>query len=249
METGVRNFTTAFGKFISAFFARWWVAMTFLCGLHLMFGDYFVSGEAVRFILPIAGIACMVAASFLVWKAENDARCTAEAMVYHPLIDIKQSCLCLEQLKREVWSAKIIPSKKVSDVQICFNLSHYSGGVGYNFWTPKRGLILMENVNFTPGVEISVDLMRRDNGTPNPFWRWATKHNGEPVLFTWYRCQLMFLAEHESPDYFDFIVDFHYEEIPPLVRDGKTPTIYENKPSLIGEHRFLYAREWKNDGF
>lgn len=81
--------------------------MTFLSGLPLMFGGYFVSGNEVRFILPMAGIACMVVASFLVWKAENDARLKAEALVYHPIIDIRQSYLFLDPPKRKVWKAKL----------------------------------------------------------------------------------------------------------------------------------------------
>src|ERR1700724_1109008 len=91
MATNFSNLIRAFYNFIKAFLARWWVAVTFLSGVPLMFGSYFVPGGSAGFILPLAGICCMVFASFLVWKAENDARLKAEALVYHPFIDIERS--------------------------------------------------------------------------------------------------------------------------------------------------------------
>jgi len=200
--------------------------MTFLSGLPLMFGGYFVSGNEVRFILPMAGIACMVVASFLVWKAENDARLKAEALVYHPIIDIRQSYLFLDPPKRKVWKAKIIPTKSVNNVQVCLDFSANSGGVGYNFWRDKRRLVLKENANFVLGAENIIDLIELDI----PFWRWAT-NGGEPLVFTFHNCQLVFIAAQEPTDYFDFIVDFH-----------------DKVPSLISEHMFLYAQDWKTRG-
>lgn len=120
-------------------------------------------------------------------------------------------------------------------MQVYLDFSVYSGGVGYNFWYPKRRLALKRDVNFAGGADVSpIDLMELDNSSPTRFWRWATDTDiGERPLvsLTCHRCQLEFVAEQEPPDYFDFIVTFH---------DGKIP-------SLIGEHMFLYARDWKND--
>lgn len=222
--------------------------MTFLSGLPLLFGDYFVSGDAIRVILPIAGIVCMVTASFLVWKAENEARLKAEALVYHPFIDIGQSFLCFDPPQHEAWRAKIKPTKTVN-AQVCLDCSAYVGGIGDNFWGAKQRLVLKRDVNFVKGAEVSIDLIRLDNSSPTRFWRWATANGDEWLLMsiTCYRCQLVFIDKQGlALDYFDFFVSFHYEEKPPPVRDGKTPTRYEKMPSLIGENQFLYAREWKN---
>jgi hypothetical protein len=220
--------------------------MTFLSGVPLTFGNYFVSaGGGPGFIFPMAGLGIMVFASFLVWKAENDARLKAEALVYHPLIDIKQSSLFLDPPEYEVWKAKIIPTKSVKNMQVCVDFVADSGGVGPNSKRPKRRLVLRGNADFVLGAEVPIDLMEQHhNSSGMPFWSWAT--TGESLVFTCHSCQLVFISAQEPPDYLDFIVDFHYEE--KLSRDGKTPPRYEKTPSLIGERRFLYAREWKNDG-
>jgi hypothetical protein len=105
----------------------------------------------------------------------------------------------------------------------------------------------MENVNFVLGAEVlPIDLIELDNSGDMPFWRWST--TGEPLVFTFHNCQMVFIIGQEPHDYFDFIVDFHYKEISPLSHDGGTPARYEKVPSLISEHMFLYAQDWKNDG-
>jgi hypothetical protein len=230
---------------------------------------------AASYIAPIAqygwgavvfagiGVACavtlVVSGAFVAWRyfnpltipstsheAQAITQRKAEAIVFHPFIDIEQSFLYSEPPTYEAWKAKIISTKTVSSVQVCLDLSSHSGGAGYNFWNPKRRLILRENVNFIPGAEVVIDLMEIDNSRDTPSWHWVTNmHEREPVSFTCHRCQLVFIAAQEPPDYFNFIVDFHYEEKLPQSRDGKTSTRYEKAPSLIGEHRFLYAREWK----
>jgi hypothetical protein len=109
-------------------------------------------------------------------------------------------------------------------------------------------LILKRDVNFVARAAISIDLIELDNSSPTRFWRWTTDGSERPLmLITCHRCQLVFIDKQDTVlDYFDFFVSLHYEENPPPVRDGKTPTRYEKMPSLIGENQFLYAREWKN---
>jgi hypothetical protein len=136
MATRFQNFIQPFSNFIRAFWARLWVAMTFLLGVPLTFGNYFVSAGGVPgLIFPMAGVGMMVFASFLVWKAENDARRKAEALVYHPFIDIGQSSLCFDPLQHEGWRAKIKPTKSVTHVQVCLDCSAYVGG-----WVAKQRL-------------------------------------------------------------------------------------------------------------
>jgi len=237
METHILDFVRAFG-------VRWFVAMSGGLGVPLTVFSYFVAGDIAKFILFLTGVGCAVFSSYWVWAVEHEARLKAEALVYHPFIDIEQSFIFSDPPKYEAWKAKIIPKKSVNNVQVCLEFSADSGGVGYNFRRPKRRLVLMENVNFVLGAEVQIDLIELNNSSDTPFWQWATNmHAGEPLVFTCHRCRLVFIAAQEPPDYLDFIVDFHYEE--KLSRDGKTPPRYEKTPSLIGEHRFLYAREWK----
>jgi len=91
----------------------------------------------------------------------------------------------------------------------------------------------MRDVNFVKGAQVSIDLMELDDSSPTRFWRWKTDTDGgeRPLVSpTCHRCQLVFVAEQGRPDYFDFLVTFR------------------DPPSLISEHMFLYARDWKNDG-
>ena len=200
--------------------------MTFLMGVPLTFGNYLLANDAARFLLPMTGIACMVVASFLVWKAENDARRKAEALVSHPIIE--RADLFFGP-PNEIWAARMIFAKNVCGAEVYLVSSEYSGGVGLARWRPKWRLVMRRDVNFSRGVEVSIDLMGRDNG-PAHSWRWADRGERPLVTPTCHRCQLVFVTE-EANDYFDFIVSFH---------DGNTP-------SLIGEHMFLYARDWKTE--
>ena len=125
-----------------------------------------------------------------------------------------------------------MPVRNITNTQVYLDTSAYKGGTAPNFWPPKgRRLILGRDVNFVKDVPVSIDLMefypvRRS-------WRWAATNEDDRLLVfqTCYRCQLVFVAEHEPPDYFDFIVSFY---------DGNTP-------SLIGEHMFIYARDWRSE--
>ena len=89
----------------------------------------------------------------------------------------------------------------------------------------------MKDINFIKDAQVSIGLMELDNSSPKRFWKWKTDMDeGELPLvsLTSHRCQLVFVAEQEKLDYFDFLVTFN-----------------DATPSLIGEHLFLYAREWK----
>jgi hypothetical protein len=223
MATRVRNFIRTFGDFTSAFSVRWFVLVGIVLGVPLTIGGYFVTGAAAQIILFMTGVSCAVFSSYWVWRVENEARHKAEALVYHPLIDIERSCLFLDPTG---WKAKIIPRKKVTSVQVCLDTSAYSGGVGYNFWNPKGRSILIRDINFVVGAAVSIDLMELDSSSPTRFWRWATDTDGGErplVLLTCHRCQLVLIAEQEAPDFFDFIVTFHYEERPLQLVTGKHP--------------------------
>jgi hypothetical protein len=245
MATGFRNFVRAFGNFILAFGDNWFVAMSGSLGVPLMISGYFVARDAAQVILFFTGIVCLIFSSFWVWNREHEARRKAEALVSHNLIDIKQSSLFLDP-RYEVWKAKLISKKSANNVQVCVDFVADSGGAGPNIKRSKRRLVLRENVNFVLGAEVPIELIARNNS--RDIWRWVTNSADErELVFVCHRCQLVFIAAQEPTDYFNFIVDFHYEE-KPLSRDGETPRRYEKTPSLIGEHRFLYAREWESDG-
>lgn len=238
--------------FLLAFSVRWFVLMGVLLGVPFTIGGYFITGFAAQIILFMAGISCIVFSSYWVWKVENGARRKAEALIHHTVIDIGRSFLCSDPPGHEAWRAKITPTVTAARLQACLDYSVYSGGIGNNCWGPRERLILERGVNFVAGAAVSIDLMELDNRSPTRFWRWATDTDGDkrPLMsITCHRCQLIFIDEQGLVlDYFDFFVSFHYEEKPPPVRDGKTPTRYEKAPSLTGEHQFLYAREWKNEG-
>jgi hypothetical protein len=217
--------------FIRAFGVRWFIAMSGGLGVPLTVASYFVAGDVAKVILFLTGVGCAVFSSFWVWAVEHEARQKAEAIVFHPFIDIGQSFLFSEQPKYETWKAKITPTKSTDSVQVCLDYSAFSGGIGYNFWNHKGRLILTRGVNFVKDANVSIDLMELDNNSPTRFWRWKTDADGSErplVSLTSHRCQLVFIAEQETLDYFDFLVTFH-----------------DATPSLIGEHMFLYARDWK----
>lgn len=187
------------------------------------------------------GTACIVtlviSAALVAWRYFNPlperapiAWRKAETIVYHHLIDIEHSDLFFGP-RNEKLEARIVPAKNTINTQVYLDTQEYKGGTAPNFWHPKGGrLILKRNVNFVKGIQISIDLMELDNDHMRRSWRWAGGNRPLESL-TCYRCQLVFVAEHELPDYFYFIVSFH---------DG-------NKPSLTGEHMFLYAGEWKSE--
>ena len=232
-------------------FDRAWQAFLFVTGppliawasttWHWYWNTFSWAGVAIAFLVSwilIPGGFLLLGAAMRYWRKST----TLAWRNCHHLIDIGQSSLFLDPPEYEIWKAKIIFKKSINNVQVRLDFSANSGGVGYNFWRGKRGLVLGENLSFVLGAERIIDLIERDNRGDVPFWRWAT---GEPLVFTCHSCQLVFLAAQEPPDYLDFIVDFHYEEN--LSHDGKTPSRYEKTPSLIGEGRFLYAREWKKN--
>jgi hypothetical protein len=134
-------------------------------------------------VLAGIGIACVIAlivsAVLVAWRyfhplsipsTDHEAQAVdaiawrkTKAIVYHQFIDIGRSFLFSEPPNYEAWKAKIISTKSISNVQVCLDLSSHSGGVGRNFWEPKRRLSLMENVNFVSGAELPIDLMKLDS--------------------------------------------------------------------------------------
>jgi hypothetical protein len=234
-----------FVDFVLAFGVRWFVAMSVLLGVPLTFESYFVSGSVAKFLFFFCGVGCLIFSSFWTWKVERQARRKAEALVLHKLIDAEHSFLFLEPSARETWSASITPAMTVANVRVCLDVSAHSGGMGLNTWSTKRRLVLREDIRFVTGAAVSICLMEHDNGGKEQFWRWAGEGNPR-VSFTSQRCQLVFAAERGPSDYFDFVVEFSLK--PPPLRDLRTPMPYEKTPSLIGEHMFLYSREWKKDG-
>ena len=235
-----------FVEFVRAFGVRWFVAMSILLGVPLTFESYFVPGSAAKFLLFCCRVGCLVFASFWIWNVERQARFKAEAIVLHPFIDIDHSFLCFESSSgHEVWKANIIPVKSVANVRVCLDVSAHSGGI-YEFWNTTRRLVLRRD-DFVTGAAVSMSLMELDNGSKGRVWRWATNEGERPsVSLTSHRCQLVFVIDQGPYDYFDFVVTFHYK--PPPLRDAKTPIPYEQTPSLMGEHMFLYSRNWKKDG-
>ena len=111
------------------------------------------------------------------WAVEREARQKAEAIVFHPFIDIGQSFLFLES-EHEVWKASIIPVKSVANVLVCLDVSAHSGGI-YDFWHTKRRLVLRRD-DFVMGAAVSISLMELDNGSKGRFWRWATNEGDRP---------------------------------------------------------------------
>ncbi len=200
-------------------------------GVPLAVAGYLVAGDVAKVILVATGVCCAVFSSFWVWDVERRGRIKAEALVDHPLISIEDSFLFCEQPKSEDWKAKITPKQSTDNVTVCLDYSAYHGGVGHNFWNAKKRLIMMRGVNFAKDSEVSIDLMELDNSNPTRFWRWKTADSDQPLIArTLYQCQLVFIAEQEIIDYFDFIISFN-----------------DTAPSLTGEHMFSYARKWKTN--
>jgi len=121
METHILDFVRAFG-------VRWFVAMSGGLGVPLTVFSYFVAGDIAKFILFLTGVGCAVFSSYWVWAVQHEARLKAEALVYHPFIDIEQSFIFSDPPKYEAWKATIIPTKKVTRVQVCLDSSAYLGG-------------------------------------------------------------------------------------------------------------------------
>jgi hypothetical protein len=191
----------------------------------LSFSIYAICAWIFLFILNLFSVA-----PFRIWRREYALRRKAEALVDHPLIDIGRSFLYSEQPNGETWKEKITSTKSIGGVQVCLDYSAYSGGLGHNFWNPKRRLVLITRIDFVKDAQVSIGLMEIDNSGLTRFWRWKANTDGNDRLLSLknYRCQLVFIAEQETVDYFDFLVNFH-----------------DDTPSLIGEHLFTYARDWK----
>ena len=231
MDTHIRNFIRAFRNFIRAFGVRWFVAMSGGLGVPLTVASFFLSGDAAKIILFVTGVACAIFSSYWVWNEEHVARLKAEAIVYHPFIDIKHSQIFLDPPRNESWKA-IITFIRETSLQVCLTIETYPGGIGFHDWGDRRRWTLRKLVDVAEGERLSIDLMALDNSSPTRFWRWAaaTADVNTLVCQTCHRCQLVFMPQKGPYDYFDFYVTFH-----------------DRTPSLAGEHLFLYAREWRNE--
>jgi hypothetical protein len=198
---------------------------------------------AIGAFVLIFSLWTIVVSPFQLWRSERRARLKIEALFCHPFVNIERSSLFFAPPHYESWTARLV-CKKNDSVQICLKLSAHSGGSGYNFWNPEQILVLNDSCKFVKDSEVSIDLIELDKSGPTPSWRWAAKTDGGErplVLSTFHRCQLVFIGTDQKPmDHFDFVMTFH-DGTP----DGRK--LYGAKiPSLVGEHLFLYAREWKD---
>jgi hypothetical protein len=222
---------TRFRDFIRTFVARWFIAMTGPLSVPLAIGGSFATQDVLRIGLFLTSISCVIFSSYWAWREERIARRKAERIVYHPFVDIAQSCIFCDP-KNESWKAEIGFLQTVGPMRICLTVQTYLGGIGQHIWGNKTRWPLRGSVCVGKGEKVSIDLMALDNSSPAHCWCWSSETTdvNTLILQTCHRCQLVFMPEKGRHDYFDFYVSFH---------DGV--------PSLIGEHLFLYARAWKND--
>jgi len=173
----------------------------------------------------------ILAAPFRLWNKEHTMLRKAEMLVAHPIIDIEHCYLYCQPPKNESWNAAITLLRASGAMRICLTVQTYLGGMGQHIWSERKRWTLLELANVAHGEQNLIELIELDSTGSAPFWRWAAAvptDTNTAISRTCHRCQLVFMPQQGRYDYFDFYLYFH-----------------ERTPSLMGEHLFLYAREWK----
>lgn len=230
------RYLSSLRDFIRAFGVRWFVLMSGSLGVPLTISTYFVTADVAKVLLGLTGISCFIFSLHWIWKVERDARLNAESKAQKLLMDREnllinreRSFLFLDPPNYETWKAKIIFVVGGRNLRVYLKYSFFSRGLGSGCWNPPTFLPLLQISDFAQGQEITVDLIALDQ--PRRFWRWILEGSESTLASGLYRCQLVFIAENEPRDYFNFL-------------------ICDDEPRsrlIVGENNFSYAQEWKDE--